>query len=347
MSLDILSIVGARPQFVKAAVLSRAFRQSGRINETILHTGQHFDKDMSDIFFRQLAIPTPRYNLNVNGGLHGEMTAEMLTRIEAVLKDNRFHLIVVYGDTNSTLAGALAAAKLHIPIVHVESGLRSFNRSMPEEINRVLTDHLSTLLFCPTNASVKNLGNEGIIEGVYLVGDVMYDATRFALRQRSAESILGAFGLIAGQYNIATLHRAETTSSAANLQRALNYIADTADGVRTILPLHPRTKAAIERWGLKLGKLELMAPVGYVEMAALLSQALMVFTDSGGLQKEAYFHRVPCVTLRSETEWIETIEHGWNRLWSTPEYKDRSEILEYGNGEAGREISERIVDFFS
>lgn len=339
----ILTVVGARPQFVKAAVLSRAMRRGG-LEEVMVHTGQHFDADMSEVFFRDLDIPEPAYHLHIHGGSHGDMTGRMLASLESVMREVGPDWVVVYGDTNSTLAGALAAAKLHIPIAHVEAGLRSFNRHMPEEINRVIADHLSTLHLCPTQLAVQNLVNEGIRAGVHHVGDVMYDTTLFALsRSKQMPSVQSRLGLERGAYAVATVHRAENTDSAALLGKVLEFLRDRSRERPVVLPLHPRTRKSAEQHGLALQGLQVVEPLGYLEMTQLLAGAREVYTDSGGLQKEAYFHRVPCVTLRSETEWVETIEHGWNRLWSNPSYEPRSEISDYGDGRAGEKIADLLA----
>lgn len=345
MSLRILTVVGARPQFIKAAVVSRAIAGEPRAAEIMVHTGQHFDANMSDIFFSELAIPAPARHLGISGGGHGEMTGRMLAALEPVMIEAKPDMVVVYGDTNSTLAGALAAAKLRLPVAHVEAGLRSFNRAMPEEINRVLADHASDLLFCPTRAAVENLRREGIGVGVHQVGDVMYDAALFvgaASGQRS--SIVERLGLESGRYALATLHRAENTDDPRALGRALDYLKSAARERRIVFPVHPRTRAAIAAAGLSVAGLEAIEPLGYFDMHRLLQGAALVFTDSGGLQKEAYFHRVPCVTLRSETEWVETIACGWNRLWHVESYQPRVDIDEYGDGRAGERILGAILE---
>jgi len=345
VSLRILTVVGARPQFIKAAVVSRAIAGEPRAAEIMVHTGQHFVAYMSDIFFSELAIPAPARHLGISGGGHGEMTGRMLAALEPVMIEAKPDMVVVYGDTNSTLAGALAAAKLRLPVAHVEAGLRSFNRAMPEEINRVLADHASDLLFCPTRAAVENLRREGIGVGVHQVGDVMYDAALFvgaASGQRS--SIVERLGLESGRYALATLHRAENTDDPRALGRALDYLKSAARERRIVFPVHPRTRAAIAAAGLSVAGLEAIEPLGYFDMHRLLQGAALVFTDSGGLQKEAYFHRVPCVTLRSETEWVETIACGWNRLWHVESYQPRVDIDEYGDGRAGERILGAILE---
>jgi UDP-GlcNAc3NAcA epimerase len=343
VALKILSAVGARPQFIKAAALSRAIRETEGLSEVMVHTGQHFDADMSDVFFDELSIPAPKHYLDIHGGDHGEMTGRMLIAIEPVMKTEKPDWVVVYGDTNSTLAGSLAASKLHIPVAHVEAGLRSFNRRMPEEINRVLTDHLSTLHLCPTRNAVENLANEGVTESVHHVGDVMFDATVFAAQQAGRRSsILADMSLMAGNYAVATVHRAENTDEPQQLRAVIDYLKSCAVRLPVVLPLHPRTEQAARRLGIDLGGLTVIAPVGYLDMTKLLGSASEVYTDSGGLQKEAYFHRVPCTTLRDETEWTETVTHGWNRLWKGPPYNERREIDEYGEGRAAFRIAELL-----
>ena len=343
MALKILTIVGARPQFIKAAAVSRAIRQAEGFDEVMVHTGQHFDRNMSDVFFDELDIPKPRHRLDINGGGHGDMTGRMLMAIEPVMIAEKPDWVVVYGDTNSTLAGSLTASKLHIPVAHVEAGLRSFNRRMPEEINRLVTDHLSTLHLCPTTTAVANLAAEGVTKGVHHLGDVMYDATLFAIEKAAKSSdVLTELELAPSGYALATVHRPENTDDPVQLGAVLRFLREKARVRPVILPLHPRTRAAVSRMGLALDGLRVIDPVGYLDMAKLLHHAVEVYTDSGGLQKEAYFHRVPCVTLRDETEWTETITHGWNRLWRGPDYVNRNEIHEYGNGHAAFKIADLL-----
>jgi UDP-GlcNAc3NAcA epimerase len=323
--VKIVSIVGARPQFIKAAPVNRAIQghnrrgSNPRVAEILMHTGQHYDYNMSQIFFDQLKIRKPDYHLGVGSGNHGEMTGMMLARIEEVLLKESPDWVLVYGDTNSTLAGALAAAKMHIPVAHVEAGLRSFNRRMPEEINRVITDHISTILFCPTKTAVKNLKNEGITKGVYLVGDVMYDAFLFNKELSYNKSkILAELELTPGSYCLGTVHRQENTEDP---QRLLNIFTafeelSSADCPFIIL-LHPRTRKALKQDKEKKQynpHVRLLYPTSYLDMIALESQTKVILTDSGGVQKEAYFAEIPCVTLRDETEWTETVEAGWNHL---------------------------------
>lgn len=309
---QIVSIVGARPQFVKAAMLSRSVRRYCR--EILIHTGQHYDVDMSDVFFQELDIPAPDFCLAVGSGAHGEQTGRMLEKIESVLQKVKPDWVLVYGDTNSTLAGALAAAKLNIPVVHVEAGLRSFNRKMPEEINRVLTDHISNLLFCPSVTAATNLRKEGIATGIHVVGDVMTDVLAMALeRAKPREKRRERYGVQANHYLIATIHRAENTDDPYRLHEILSALNSISEDV--IFPVHPRTARRMDCLGFTPGpQLYLVPPVGYLDMVSLMEGARLVLTDSGGAQKEAYWLGIPCITLRDETEWVETAETRWNRL---------------------------------
>lgn len=311
--MKVVTIVGARPQFIKAAAVSRVLRQ--RHQELLLHTGQHYDYKMSGVFFDGLEMPAPDVNLEVGSGSHGAQTGAMLVGIEKVLQAERPDWLLIYGDTNSTLAGAVAAAKLNIPIAHVEAGLRSFNRRMPEEINRVVADHLSQLLLCPSDTAMKNLSAEGITEGVHLVGDVMLDILTWAKQQAetSGREILQKLNLEPKGYLLATVHRSENTDD----PRCLTAILQAFDQIKEpiLFPVHPRTRKAIGSLGCAVRPhVRLIEPVGYMEMTALSGAARMIMTDSGGLQKEAYWLGVPCVTLREETEWVETVAHGWNVL---------------------------------
>jgi UDP-N-acetylglucosamine 2-epimerase len=310
--MKIVSIVGARPQFVKAAVLSRELRKEH--TEILVHTGQHYDSNMSDVFFQEMEIPTPDYNLNIGSGNHGEQTGAMLKGIEAVLLKEKPDWCLVYGDTNSTLAGALAAVKLHIKVAHVEAGLRSFNRRMPEEINRALTDHISDLLFCPTQTAVVNLKNEGITTGVHLVGDVMYEALMWAVEKaRTHSTILTDLHLTPKKYLLATVHRAENTDDPERLGNILSAFNQIQEPL--IWPVHPRTSKKLDEMHWQPGDhIKLIDPVGYLDMAQLEENACKILTDSGGIQKEAFWLQVPCITLRDETEWVETVEGGWNSL---------------------------------
>lgn len=312
-----MTIVGARPQFIKAAVLSRLIRERYRdsLSEYLLHTGQHYDPNMSDIFFNQMRIPRPDRNLGIGSSNHGRQTAAMLSGIEEVLLERGPDLVLVYGDTNSTLAGALAAAKLNIPVAHVEAGMRSFVRSMPEEQNRVVADHLSSLLFCSTTAAVRNLEREGILGGVHQVGDIMYDASLFyrGLLERGEEKAELPFPA-PKEFYLLTLHRAENTDNPERL-RAIVTALNGLSEYRGIFPAHPRTRKALSGAGLQFGKHILVTePVGFFEMLHLEERCRFIVTDSGGVQKEAFFFGKPCITLRNETEWVETVESGWNTL---------------------------------
>jgi len=372
--LKIATILGARPQFIKAAVVSRAingFNQPAKqdtdgIYEVIIHSGQHYDLNMSDVFFEELHIPKPDFLLGVNNCSHGAMTGRMLENFEVVLKQERPHLVLVYGDTNTTLAGALTAAKMHIPVVHVEAGLRSFNRRMAEEINRVLTDHVASILFCPTRQAVENLKREGIVKRqqnisdvlndlmpqVELVGDVMFDA---ALYYRKLARKLD-FDL-PERFILATVHRSENTDDPTRLTNVFCGLEKAGKKIPVVVPLHPRTRKLMDQFGLQPNpeQVWLIDPVGYLNMIYLLEHCSLVLTDSGGLQKEAYFFRKPCVTLREETEWVELVEHGFNRLAGA----DPDQIVQavtnavgtrvnfdqdlYGDGKAGK----KIVNFLS
>ena len=332
--MKIVTVVGARPQFIKAGSVSRAIAEhnagaasdADRILERIVHTGQHFDQNMSAVFFWDLEIPAPDFNLGVNSLSHGAMTGQMIEKLECILLEEVPDWVLVYGDTNSTLAGALAAAKLHIPVAHVEAGLRSFNRRMPEEINRVLADHLSALLLCPTQAAVENLAREGITEGVRRVGDVMFDAFRFYQAAACTRvDVLERLSLQPRAYCLATVHREENTDDPVKLQSILSGLgAIGAAGKPVVLPMHPRTRKRIAARGLDQapgGGVRFIDPVGYLEMIALESNAFAILTDSGGVQKEACFSGVPCITLRDETEWVETVAAGWNVLAGTASEK--------------------------
>ena len=357
--MRILTVIGARPQFVKAAAVSRAMQKRANLTEVLVHTGQHYDNNMSGVFFSELELPPPAYHLGVGSGSHGKQTGQMLEHIERVLVQESPDCVLVYGDTNSTLAGALAAAKLHIPVAHVEAGLRSFNRRMPEEINRVLTDHVSDLLFAPTSVAVENLAREGIQDDkVILCGDVMYDVALYYARKVSARTnVLSAYGLEPKGYTLATVHRAENTDDRSRLQEIVAALCALADRMPVVLPLHPRTRAAMKRLDIEAKPLRMIDPVGYLEMAALESGAALIATDSGGVQKEAFFHRVPCVTLRDETEWRELVDGGYNRLAGA----DRRQIIDcadealasrpnwdremYGDGDACTKITDALQRF--
>jgi UDP-GlcNAc3NAcA epimerase len=359
--MKILTIVGARPQFIKAAMVSRAIaahNQSDthpRIIEEIIHTGQHYDANMSQIFFEQMGIPKPVANLEAGNGTHGQMTGKMLTGIEQVIMERQPDWVLVYGDTNSTLAGSLAAAKLHVPVAHVEAGLRSFNPSMPEEINRVLTDHVSTLLFCPTKSSVANLAKEGITKGVHHVGDVMYDAALvFGDIAAKKSQILTDLDIQPQKYLLATVHRAENTDVPDRLRQILSAFEQLDKPV--IFPVHPRTRkkiADLSGWQDPCFKnIRCIDPVSFLDMVQLEKHAACILTDSGGVQKEAYFYGVPCITLRDETEWVETVAAGWNQVVGADKDKIISSvkiakkvesISEYGDGHTADRI---VTDLF-
>ena len=312
--MKVVTVVGARPQFVKAAPVSRALRRDHI--EVLVHTGQHYDRAMSDLFFEEMAIPRPDHELGVGSGSHGRQTGQMLIGIEEVLLAERPDWVLVYGDTNSTLAGALAAVKLGIPVAHVEAGLRSFNRAMPEEHNRILTDHCADLLFCPTQTAVDLLRGEGVTRGVHLVGDVMVDAAlQFAEVARQRSTILAELGLTPKSYALATLHRPYNTDDPERLREVLAALESLRMPV--VCPVHPRTRQRLAAMGnpqFAIRNSQFVDPVGYLDMLALEQSAALILTDSGGVQKEAYFFAVPCVTLRPETEWVETVATGWNRL---------------------------------
>jgi len=373
--MKIVTIIGARPQFIKAAVVSRAIANYNRdvtsssllVTEVIVHTGQHYDRNMSDVFFEEMNIPIPDYFLDINGLSHGAMTGQMLEKIEAVLVDEKPDMVLVYGDTNTTLAGALAAVKLHIAVAHVEAGLRSFNRKMPEEINRVLTDHIADFLFCPTKQSIENLKAEGIINKehspgndysssivghnpiICLVGDVMLDAAIY-YKERARKPQL----VLPEKFILATIHRAENTDNPLRLKSIFDGFEKIGKEIPIILPLHPRTRKTIETLDLKTSNsIKIIDPVSYLEMIYLLENCLLVMTDSGGLQKEAFFFKKPCITMRDETEWVELVEHGVNSLTGAEAeniYDAFKATIEtdlnfnfelYGDGNSG----EKIVDF--
>jgi len=362
--LRMLTVIGARPQFVKAAAVSRAIAAHNanagvrHIDECLLHTGQHYDANMSAVFFQELGIPEPRHHLNVGSGSHAGQTGDILVGVERVVQAERPDCVLVYGDTNSTLAGAMAAAKLSVPVVHVEAGLRSFNRAMPEEINRILADAISDLLLCPSRTAVGHLAREGIMRGVHEVGDVMYDSVlHHATLASERSTIVEQLGLSNTPYVLATLHRAENTDRPDRLLALLATLSDLP--VPVVLPLHPRTRAAQQKAGdMPGGSLRIIEPVGYLDMLALICGSQMVLTDSGGMQKEAYWLDRPCVTLREETEWVELVEAGVNRLAGT----DRGRVmgafdwalgcrmppekLLYGDGQTARRIVELLLSHY-
>ena len=361
MSVKVVTVVGARPQFIKAAAVSRAIRNDapGQLREVIVHTGQHFDDNMSQVFFDELDIPAPDYSLGVSGGGHGAMTGRMLEGVERVLTSERPDWVLVYGDTNSTLAGALAAVKLHVPVAHVEAGLRSFNRRMPEEINRIVADCISTLRFCPTTTAVKHLRSEGITDGVHQCGDVMFDVSLFYReRARDRSRTLATLGVEGRRFALATCHRAENADDPARLGAIVSALEEIAREMPVVLPLHPRTKGRIGEFGLgdRLAGVRVIEPQPFLDMIALEQAAAVILTDSGGVQKEAFFFGVPCVTLRDETEWVETVEAGGNTVVGA----DRARIVEaarraiggppaahraepYGDGHAANRIVEQLL----
>ncbi|MBU4444769.1 UDP-N-acetylglucosamine 2-epimerase (non-hydrolyzing) [bacterium] len=308
----IATIVGARPQFIKCAPVSREIHKY--FSEILIHTGQHYDQNMSETFFKELSIPEPDYNLGIGSGNHGEQTGRMLTAIEQVLLDIRPDLVLIYGDTNSTLAGALATAKLHIPVAHVEAGLRSFNRKMPEEINRIVSDKLSKYLFVPTQTAVNNLSKEGQTDGVYNVGDVMFDSFLYNLSRIDTDAIMQKYNLTSKNYILTTVHRPQNTDDPQRLPALINTIQNLHELV--IFPIHPRTRNLMKQFGIKphSDNLFLVDPVSYREMIVLEKHARAIITDSGGVQKEAFFAGVPCIVLRGETEWVELVENGWAHL---------------------------------
>jgi len=310
----IITVLGARPQFIKAATVSRAIAREGRVMERIIHTGQHYDPGMSDIFFQEMDIPMPSHHLSVGGGSHGAMTGEQLRLIESILMEEKPDWVLVYGDTNSTLAGALAAAKLHIPVAHVEAGLRSFDRRMPEEINRIMTDHLSEVLFAPTQVAQRQLKREGVDDGqIHITGDVMMDAALHYREYARRPKWFDGLGVAEGEFLLCTIHRAENTDSEQRLRNILLGLSASERPI--VLPLHPRTRKTMERLALAPSEqIYVVDPVGYLEMVWLEMHCHAVVTDSGGVQKEAYFHGKPCITLRDETEWIELVELGVNTL---------------------------------
>ena len=367
--MKIVTIVGARPQFIKCAPVSRALRAEH--TEILVHTGQHYDANMSDVFFTELSIPAPDYHLGIGSGPQGEQTGRMLAAIEEVLIREQPDMVLVYGDTNSTLAGALAAAKLHIPVAHVEAGLRSFDRSMPEEVNRIVTDHVSDLLFCPTQTAVDNLAAEGITTGVHLVGDVMVDALLYNTEiAEQSSTVLEVLGLAEGAYAVATVHRASNTDSEENLRNIIEAFGEIGNfgatrdihvtsGLTIVFPAHPRTMKYLKEYGLydHLPKnICLTDPLPYLDMLHLMKHAKMILTDSGGVQKEAYILKVPCVTLRENTEWVETLEDGWNVLVGAgrerivamagrPVPDAAQQVDVFGDGKSAVEICEILAGF--
>ena len=339
--MRLISIIGTRPQIVKASAFSRIAEEKTGIEEILVHTGQHYDRELSDLFFEELEIKRPKYNLAVGSASHAVQTAEMMVKLEEIIDNEKPQAMMVYGDTNSTLAAALVAAKSHIPLAHVESGLRSFNKFMPEEINRIVTDQLSDILFCPTELAVSNLINEGVNEKkIHLVGDIMYDACiNYTEIARTKSTIMEDLDLEKNRFVLATIHRAENTDDVKVLKAIVDALEAIAEGIRVILPLHPRTKSIIGNW--KESRIEFITPIGYLDMLEMERNAKVIITDSGGVQKEAFFHGVPCITIRSETEWVELIDYGWNQLidpTKTCSLKERLLIAE-SNSSPGKEVS--------
>jgi UDP-GlcNAc3NAcA epimerase len=360
--MNIITIVGARPQFIKAAAVSAALSATKAVNERLLHTGQHFDDNMSEVFFRELGIPAPAWNLGLGGGSHGAMTGAQLAGIEQVLIDERPDVVLLYGDTNSTLAGALAAAKLHIPVAHVEAGLRSFNRRMPEEINRVLTDHVSHWLFVPTETAVRNLQREGIAgQHIHQVGDVMFDAAlHFSQVARARTVRHPVFATLTDRpFVLATVHRAENTDAPERLCVIVDALVALSAEIDVVWPMHPRTLKVLAQSGTSLdafAAIHCVDPLGYLDMIEMEQSAQMVVTDSGGVQKETFFFGKPCVTLRDETEWVELIDAGWNRLAPPTSVSSLTTafhsalgsvgrpVRPYGDGDAAQHIARTLLE---
>ncbi|PHR69808.1 MAG: UDP-N-acetylglucosamine 2-epimerase (non-hydrolyzing) [Arcobacter sp.] len=354
--MKIVTILGARPQFIKAGTVSREIIKYNNIEEVIIHTGQHFDANMSDIFFDEMKIPKPNYNLNINGLSHGAMTGQMIEKIEEVILKEKPDWVMVYGDTNSTLAGAIVASKLNIKLAHIEAGLRSFNMKMPEEVNRILTDRISNILFCPTDIAIKNLKNEGYEKlnvKVVKSGDVMQDGAIF-YKNLAIKPICD----IQNNFILCTVHRAENTDSEKNLRNIFEALTEIAKEKQIILPLHPRTKKIIQTLNLNLENLTIMDPIGYLNMVWLIKNCDLVMTDSGGLQKEAYFFEKKCITLRDETEWVELVECGENSLVGADKDKiiavykknvkyntENSKLDLYGGGKASENIIKELLNY--
>ena len=351
--MKILTIIGARPQFIKAGAVSREIKKHKNLKEVIVHTGQHYDSNMSDIFFEQMHIPKPDYYLGIGGKSHGAMTGEMIIKLEEVMLKEEPNVIMVYGDTNSTLAGSIAASKLHIPIAHVEAGLRSFNMRMPEEINRILTDRVSKWLFCPTDTAVENLKKEGFENfdcKIIKSGDVMQDAAMFYKRYAKKPQNVD----IKEDFVLSTVHRAENTDNINRLKNIFESLDEIAKDIQVILPLHPRTKKILEQNNINPKNITIIEPVGYLEMVWLLDNSTMAITDSGGLQKEAFFFKKPCITLRDETEWVELLENNFNvlagankekiiNLYKNHKFNDNFDIDLYGKGKASENIIKNFL----
>ena len=352
--MKLITIIGARPQFIKSAVLSKALLDEKKFNEIIIHTGQHYDSNMSDIFFKELKIPKPKYNLNINSSSHGEMTGKMLTEIEKILVNENPDGVIVYGDTNSTLAGALAAKKIEIPVFHIESGLRSFNIKMPEEINRILTDNISDLLFCPSSVSINNLKNEGFVNKACKfidVGDIMYESVKLFSDFK--------INIPYDNYILTTIHRPENTDNENKLNNICNALNILSKNNLILFPIHPRTQNKLKEFNIELSdKIIILPPKGYIEMLTMLDSSQLVLTDSGGLQKEAYFKNKYCVTVREETEWRELVDEGVNIITGDNQnkilkavemFQNKKDILQkpiYGSGDTSKKIIKEMIDFF-
>ena len=355
--MKILTILGARPQFIKAGTVRREIAKHKSIEEVIVHTGQHFDANMSDIFFDEMKIPKPHYNLNINGLSHGAMTGQMIEKIEEIVLKEMPDWVIVYGDTNSTLAGAIIASKLHIKLAHIEAGLRSFNMKMPEEVNRILTDRVSDILFCPTDIAVENLKKEGFPfvtangqQKIVNVGDVMQDAALFYRQYAKKPENLD----IKDDFILSTVHRAENTDDINRLKNIFESLDEIAKEIQVILPLHPRTKKILEQNNINPKNITIIEPVGYLEMVWLLDNSKMVITDSGGLQKEAFFFKKPCITLRDETEWVELVDNNFNvlagaskekilKIFNNHKFNNNFDINLYGNGKASENIIKELI----
>lgn len=353
----ILTIAGTRPQLVKIGAVSRVLRES--FEEVLVNTGQHYDYNMAGVFFEELNIPKPNYDLGIGSDTHGRQTGRMMIAVEEIVEKEQPDAIIVYGDTNSTLAGAIVASKLHIPLIHIEAGLRSYNKEMPEEINRIMTDHVSTLLFVPTDLAVANLAKEGITEGIHQVGDVMYDAVLYNMETAERKHSLADYNLISREYVLGTIHRPDNTDNIERLEAILTAFSTLEEKV--YLPLHPRTKSKIASFGLnpileQAKNIEIVEPISYLEMLLLEKHAKAIVTDSGGIQKEAYFAKVPCITLRDQTEWLETIETGWNQLVNPLEVNLVEKLSNlkkgqpiddlYGDGQAAKKIVAVLKAYF-
>ncbi len=356
--MKICTVIGARPQFVKAAVVSAEFAKHKSINEIIIHTGQHYDPAMSEIFFRELNVPREKYNLEIGSGSHGLQTGRMLEKLEDILLKEKPDFVLIYGDTNSTLAGALAASKMHIPVAHIEAGMRSFNKKMPEEINRIIADHLSEINFCSTKNAIENLKVENLGKTGVLVGDVMFDCSlKFAELAEKRYDPFAKFAVEKNGYALLTCHRAENTDHKKCLTEIVKAVNRISEEMPVLYPVHPRTKKFLNEYGLTFsGNVKLIPPVGYLEMILLEKHASFILTDSGGVQKEAFFYRVPCITMREETEWIETAELGWNKITGADSKKITAAFADfaknkpaktsarpYGNGDAASKITKVIA----